>query len=100
MSFQSQGPPTFEAGSGVIPISVIAGQNFSINCRVNESYPLNPTITLTGTGITIPDVTANPIRYSSQNQAGTYTYVCRADNTRATTTVTYQVSVAMSPSRL
>ena len=95
----SQGPPIFEAGSSPIMISVTAGQDFTINCRVNESYPLNPTITLTAPGSVPTNVTANPSDVFSRNQAGTYTYLCRADNTRETTDLTYQVTVAMSPSR-
>ena len=80
--------------------SVIAGQDFTINCRVTESYPPNPTITLTTPGSVLTDVTANPSQVFRQDQAGTYTYVCRANNTRITVNLTYQVSVVtMSPSR-
>ena len=80
-------------------ISVTAGQDFTINCRVTKSYPPNPTITLTEPGSVPTDVTANPSQVFRQNQAGTYMYVCRADNTRATVNLTYQVTVTMSPSR-
>ena len=94
-----QGPPIFEAGSIPRMISVTAGQDFTINCRVTKSYPPNPTITLTEPGSVPTDVTANPSQIFRQNQAGTYMYVCRADNTRATLNLTYQVTVTMSPSR-
>ena len=97
--YPQDSPIIFEAGSSPRRINVTAGQDFTINCRVTKSYPPNLTITLTTPGSVPTDVTANPSRVFRQNQAGTYTYVCRANSTRATVNLTYQVSVAMSPSR-
>ena len=88
------GPPVFQAIGNATQINVNVGQSFTINCRVIESYPPNPRIILTVTpGNTSEDITASPMQNITSDKVGDYMYTCRADNTRDTTTLAFQVQV-------
>ena len=90
------GPPVFQNASAT-QINVNIGQDFTINCRIVESYPPNPRITLiVSPGNTSKDITANPIQSITSVKAGDYIYTCRADNTRNTTTLAFQVTVTIT----
>ena len=90
------GPPVFQNTSAT-QINVNIGQSFTINCRIIESYPPNPRITLrVSPGNTSEDITANPIQSINSVKAGDYIYTCRADNTRNTTTLAFQVQVTIT----
>ena len=98
MSFWLQqipiGPPVFQAIGNATQINVNVGQSFTINCHVIESYPPNPRIILTVIpGNTSEDITASPVKNITSDKVGDYTYTCRADNTRDTTTLAFQVQV-------
>lgn len=81
-------------------ISAIAGEIFTIDCRVVESYPTDLTITLKVPGDSERrNITSMPVGNFSQSQAGNYMYECRANNTRVATSLTYQVQVTMAPSK-
>ena len=91
------GPPVFQNTSAT-QINVNIGQSFTINCRIAESYPPNPRITLTvNPGNTSKNISANPIQtITSVKAAGDYIYTCRAYNTRNTTTLAFQVQVTIT----
>lgn len=81
-------------------ISARAGENFTINCHVVESYPENPIITLEVPGDSARrTITSMPMQIFSQSQVGDYMYVCRANNTRVTTSLIYRVQVTIAPSK-
>ena len=86
------GPPVFSLG-GINPrmVTVDAGDSYSFNCTVTESFPSNPTITLTTPQGNI-DITSNPI-LTVQNIQSSFTYTCTADNTKFTRTLTFIVTV-------
>ena len=95
-----QGPPVYQAGNSPQMISAIAGEFFTIDCRVVESYPTDFTITLKVPGDSDGrNITSMPVGNFSQSQVGNYMYECRADNTRITTSLIYQVQVTMAPSK-
>lgn len=76
--------------------TVTAGNPFTIDCSVTQSYPPNPTIKLK-IGSQEPIDITNPI-YTVNSATQSETYQCIANNTRITATLTYDIQVLQEPS--